>query len=278
MLASTGTSTARTTASNSRRSSSASGKDHVRPGPDEGLGALHRTVQPRGGPDVGAGDHEEVPVPAGVDRRADALDGGGDVDRLLAVEVAAALGVDLVLDVAAGQPVVLEDLDGAGDVHRLAVAGVRVDQRGQVRHAGDLPGPVCHLGLRRQADVRQAEVGREHGTGDIHAVEAELLDQLRGHRVEGARQPQRLLGRGQPVAQDGPLDGGAGTGVQHPRSLSPWVGGDRWTVAGTATLNHAARIPRVAPRTGGVPGPARGEPAPARAGGRVLLGGPTLRE
>jgi hypothetical protein len=73
--------------------------------------------------------------------------------------VPAALGVDLVLDVRAGEARVLEGLDRAGDVHRLAEAGVGVDDRGQLGHPGDLLPAPGHLGERRQADVGQAQIG-----------------------------------------------------------------------------------------------------------------------
>ena len=73
----------------------------------------------------------------------------------LAVEVAAPLGVDLVLEVAARQPGVLQDCDGAGGVHRLAEPGVGVDQRGQVGGTGDLRAAAGHLGQRGQPDVGQ---------------------------------------------------------------------------------------------------------------------------
>ena len=78
------------------------------------------------------------------------------VDDRLAVEVAAALRVDLVLDVRAGEAGVLERLDRAGDVHRLAEAGVGVDDRRQLGHAGDLLAAAGDLGEGREADVGQA--------------------------------------------------------------------------------------------------------------------------
>jgi hypothetical protein len=94
------------------------------------------------------------------------------VDDLLAVEVPAALGVDLVLDVGAGEARVLERLDRARHVHRLAEAGVGVDDRGQLGHAGDLLPAPGDLGEGRQADVGKAQVGREHRARDVDALEA----------------------------------------------------------------------------------------------------------
>ena len=118
-----------------------------------------------------------------------------EVDDLLAVEVAAALGVDLVLDVEAGEPRVLHRLHGAGDVHRLAEARVGVDERRQVGHPRDLPGPGRDLGQRREADVGQSEVGGDDGARDVDALEALLLDQPRAERVERAGQAHEPVAR-----------------------------------------------------------------------------------
>ncbi len=56
------------------------------------------------------------------------LDRGVRIHDRLAVEVAAALGVHLVLDVQAGDAGILEGLHRARDVHRLAEARVGVDE------------------------------------------------------------------------------------------------------------------------------------------------------
>ena len=114
------------------------GEDRVGTRIHERLGAVDRGVQPLDGPDVGARHDEEVRVAPRIGGGTDALDRGVLVDDGLAVEVAAALRVDLVLDVRAGEPGILERLDRAGDVHRLAEAGVGVDDRGEVGHARDL--------------------------------------------------------------------------------------------------------------------------------------------
>src|SRR5699024_9501345 len=83
------------------------GEDRVGARVDQRLHPVDGGVQPVGGAQVGAGHHEEVRVPSAVGGGADALGGGGQVHHRLAVEVAAALGIDLVLDVAAGQARVL---------------------------------------------------------------------------------------------------------------------------------------------------------------------------
>jgi hypothetical protein len=125
--------------------------------------------------DVGACHDEEVRVAAGVGGGADAFGGGVQVHDVLAVEVAAALGVELVLDMQPGEAGVLELLDGAGHVHGFAEAGVGVDDGGQVGHAGDLPGPGGYFGEGGQADVGQAEVVGQHCAGDVDAGKALFL-------------------------------------------------------------------------------------------------------
>src|SRR5699024_8022291 len=79
--------------------------------------------------------------PAAVRGGAGAAYGILGLHHLFAFQVAAALGVALVLDVAAGQAGVLEHLDRAGHVHRFAESGVGIDDRGPLAHPGDLPGP-----------------------------------------------------------------------------------------------------------------------------------------
>ena len=93
--------------------------------------------------------------------RTDALDRGVRVGNGFAVEVAAPLGVDLVLDVETGNAGILERLNGPGDVHRLAKTGIRIDERRQVGHPRDLAATVRHLGERGQPDVGQPEVSRD---------------------------------------------------------------------------------------------------------------------
>ena len=140
-----------------------------------------------------------------------------DIGLTTLTEVAAALRVDLVLDVRAGQARVFELLDRAGDVHRLAEAGVGVDDRGEVGHAGDLLRTAGDLGQRGESDVGQPEVGGEHGAGDVHAVEALLLYQACAQRVERPGEAQQLAAR-QPLTKQSTLLGRRDRGVQHQNS------------------------------------------------------------
>ena len=163
MLASSGTSIAVAEGRQLRLVGQRLGEHHVGPGVDVGAGPLDRRVEALDGTGVGTGAHHEVGVAPGRDRSPDPphhLLGGHD---RLAVEVAAALGVDLVLEVAAGQAAGLERLDGTGDVHRLAEAGVGVDDGRQVGDGGDLATATGDLVQRGEPDVRQGKVGRKRG-------------------------------------------------------------------------------------------------------------------
>ena len=139
------------------------------------------------------------------------------VDHRLAVEVAAALRVDLVLDVGSGEAGILECLDGPGDVHRLAEPGVGVDDRGQLGHPRDLRSARGDLGQRREPDVGQTQVGRQHRTRDVDALEALLLDEPGAERVERAGEAQQLP-RGEPRAERPALLVRGRGGVQHQNS------------------------------------------------------------
>ena len=190
------------------------GEDRIGSRVDERLGPVDRGIQPLDRPDVGARHDQEVLVTAGVGGCADALDRGVLVDHSLAVEVAAALGVDLVLDVRSREAGVLELLDRAGDIHRLPEAGVGVDDRGEVGHPGHLLRPPGDLGERGEADVGQAEVGGEHGARDVDPLEPLLLDQSGAQGVERAGEAQQLPG-GEPFPEQAPLLGRRRGGVQH---------------------------------------------------------------
>jgi hypothetical protein len=73
--------------------------------------------------------------------------------------VAAAFRVDLVLEMTARQPGILQLRDGARRAHRLTEPGVGVDQRGQVGDRRDLCAARGDFGQRGQPDVGQPEIG-----------------------------------------------------------------------------------------------------------------------
>ena len=124
------------------------------------------------------------------------------IDHGLVVQMAAALGVDLVLDMAAGQPLLLDHADRAGGVHRLAEAGVEIDDRRQLGDPGDLMRPPSHLRQGCQADIRHAEIGGQDRAGDVDSVESLGLDLHGDQRRIGAGGLQQF-----PGVESGPQNG-----------------------------------------------------------------------
>ena len=172
------------------------GEDHVGAGFDAGGRAVEGGVEAFGGEGVGAGHDDEGGVGAGVDGGLDAVDhlfGGND---LLVGAVAAALGLDLVFDVAAGGSGLDEGADGAGEIEGAAEAGVGVDEEGEGADVGD----AADVG-EDVVDGGDAEVGDAEGAGgDATAgeVEGAVADAL-GHAgvvgVDGADDLERVFGR-----------------------------------------------------------------------------------
>src|SRR5690606_4336330 len=111
----------------------------------------------------GAGDQEEVRIGLGIGGGLDAVDHFFGGDDFLAGTVAAALGANLVFDVAGGGASLDQALDGALDVEgRGTEARVDVDQQGQVAHVGDAARVDQHVVHRVDAQVRQAQGARGH--------------------------------------------------------------------------------------------------------------------
>jgi hypothetical protein len=168
------------------------GEDQVGSGVGEGLRPVDRVADAVHRRGVGAGGDDEGRVAARGDRGLDPPDRGFAVRHVLAVQVPAALGVDLVLDVQPGHPRVLEDRHRAGRVHRLAEPGVRVHERWQAGDPRDLLRPPGHLGERGQPDVGQPEVGGDHRPRHVDALEPVAGDQHRRQRAERAGEPEQL--------------------------------------------------------------------------------------
>ena len=122
----------------------------------------------------------------------DHLGGGND---LLALEMAAALGEHLVLDLDRVGAGALQHLDGAPHVERIAEAGVGIDHQRAGKHLADRDDVVGELGQRDEAIVGNAEeaVG-DAGAGDIGRAEAAIGHDAGGERIGDARQDQRRAG------------------------------------------------------------------------------------
>jgi hypothetical protein len=126
-------------------------------------------------------------------------DGGGDLGaefihrhQPLTVEVPAALGKFLILEMNRANPHRLQRAHAMGRVVRPAIARVRVHQQRQIHPAGDLVRVIAGFGQGHQPDVRHPahRVG-QHRPGKIARVETGLGDQPRRKRVERARQHHR---------------------------------------------------------------------------------------
>ena len=139
-----------------------SAEHHVGAGRHVGLAAADRLVETaadrRHG--VGARDDDEIRVAARVAGGPDFAGRLFDWDHLLAGDVAAALGADLVFDVDRGDTRRLEILHRADDVDRVAVAGVGVGHHRNVDRARDVAGVGGHFGLGDEADVGQPQQGQ----------------------------------------------------------------------------------------------------------------------
>ena len=109
--------------------------------------------------------------------------------------MAAALGLDLVFDVAAGGSGLDEGADGAGEVEGSAEAGVDVDEQGEGADVGD----AANVG-EDVVDGGDAEVGhaeRACGYATAGEVEGAVADAF-GHAcvvgVDGADDLERVFG------------------------------------------------------------------------------------
>ena len=115
---------------------------------------------------------------------------------MLVWAVAAALGLDLVFDVAAGGSGLDEGADGAGEVEGSSEAGIDVDEQGEGADVGD----AARVG-EDVVDGGDAEVGDAEGAGGDAAsgeVEGAVADAF-GHEgvvgVDGADDLEGVFGR-----------------------------------------------------------------------------------
>jgi hypothetical protein len=95
---------------------------------DAGGSAVEGGVEAFGGESVGAGHDDEGGVGAGVYGGLDAVDHLFSGDNLLVGAMAAALGLDLVFDVAAGGSGLDEGAYGAREIEGATETGVDVDE------------------------------------------------------------------------------------------------------------------------------------------------------
>src|SRR5664279_4886934 len=106
--------------------------------------------------------------------------------------MAAALRVELVLEVATAQAELLELLDGARGVQGFSKPGVGVNDGRQAGDPGDGTSALRNLTEGGETDVRQGEVGRQDRAGDINPLEALTLDQQRDQRRKSTWEPEQF--------------------------------------------------------------------------------------
>ncbi len=172
-------------------------EQHVGAGLAVHLHALDGAVEAFDRDGVGARHDQGLARVAGIHRGADFSAHLGGRDQRLAVEMAAALGKVLVLELDRGGAGALELAHGAHDVERIAVAGVGIDHEMRIDAVADQRQRLRHLGHGDEADVGPAEPGvGDRGAGDIERREARLRGDQRGERiVHAGRHDDGLAGK-----------------------------------------------------------------------------------
>ena len=116
-------------------------------------------------------------------------------DELLAGPVAAALRLNLVLEVHAGGAGTGELAGRAGDHVRRTEAGVGVDEERKVGHRGDPAGILGDVGEGRQPEVGDAEGGvGDAGSGEVERPEAGAFGEKGAVGVDRPRHLERSFG------------------------------------------------------------------------------------
>ena len=143
---------------------------------------------------IGAGDQDQIVVPARLDRRPDFHHRLVDGNQLFPFEVAALLRNHLILQLHGGHAGTDEFLNGAVEVDGVTIAGVDVGDQRNADRSGHLPDLLQHLGHRRQPDVGERELTvRNAGAGGIHDREPSQFDQPRGQAVVRARRNDQVV-------------------------------------------------------------------------------------
>ena len=126
---------------------------HVGPGFQRRVRSADRFLEPDHGARVGARDYHEIRVAPRMDGGADFGDPVFARDQFLVVEMAAALGRNLIFDMDSGDARALVILDGADDVEFVAVTGVGIGDQGHFDRAHHAGGVGDHFGFRQQAEI-----------------------------------------------------------------------------------------------------------------------------
>ena len=184
---------------------------HVGTGFRVAIRPLDRGVEPLHRPRVGAGDDHELGITAGVGRLGEPVEHRRHGHDLLAREVSAALGIELVFEQDAGGACRLEGPHRPGHGRPGAVPRVAVgDQRNQDA-VGDAPDALGHLAGRDESQVGhpQPARGRPESPEKEH-LDARLLEDPGGEGVVRGQHPDEA-GAGEERTELG--GGGHGTEV-----------------------------------------------------------------
>ena len=170
------------------------GKDHVGAGLDAGHCALDRRLLSFDGQRVGARHDDEIVAGARIHRHLDPIDHFLFRDNRLARPMAAALGLDLILDVHPGRTGLFQRADGALDIERPAEPGIAVHQQRQAARFRDPAHVDQHVFQRADAEIGQTQgVGGQSAAGKIDGLVADLFGHAGGKRVDGTDDLQRSL-------------------------------------------------------------------------------------
>ena len=151
------------------------------------LGTFHRCVKAVDGGGIGAGHDDGVAIAACIARGLDLADHFAGFNHFFAIEVAAALGADLVFQLDAVGPGALQGAHGVVGVQRVAKAGVGIDDQRHLYRVADAGGVVGDVGQAHKALVGQAKPHIGHASaGHINGFKAHVGHQAGGHGVERA--------------------------------------------------------------------------------------------
>ena len=144
---------------------------------------------------VGAGHDDELRVGARIDGGLDAVAHFRGAHEFLAGPVAAALGLHLILEMAARRAGAGHFADRARDHEGAAPAGVRIDEQRQRGRLRDAPDVLADIVQRRDAEIGQAERGIGHArAGKIERAKARALREHGAVGVDRAGDLQRPFG------------------------------------------------------------------------------------
>ena len=159
----------------------------------ERAGALDGVVEAIDAARVGARDDDEIGIGARRQRGFEFSFHLRQWDDFFAVEMAAALGRDLVLDMNGSDANAFELTHGAHQIDGIAVAGVGIGDHRNFHHRDDLRCPFDGFRHAHQANVRDAHAPGDRAAAEIRRFVAGFLDKPRRKAVEAAGRDEELI-------------------------------------------------------------------------------------